>query len=286
MHQNGPVPTTIGKILPLTFERYRICELFAELLHCSNMSLLNRSPEFNHLYDSDGRLQGGLAALEDLARVIAPGTGQGGDHETMDEGEDEIEPSLELPVTNSSHDSPSAIDSDEDMSDGDDDEPGSSDDEAMEEIVMYDEPISKSTSSLDENPLQQPPVVVPSSPNAASMPSPSEIAAQGAALSQRTNSLQSSDSDSSTIGHRSQHSRKNSRRSAVVEAPPPDTPIPVGERLKRRFLDMNVLSTLLVSRTFRWPILVVLTIHGRTFSSNIPGITSFIVQCTILYTRY
>ncbi|ANB14748.1 Sap190p [Sugiyamaella lignohabitans] len=33
--------TPFGKIEPLGFERFKICELFAELLHCSNMSLLN-----------------------------------------------------------------------------------------------------------------------------------------------------------------------------------------------------------------------------------------------------
>ncbi|CAG8565225.1 7450_t:CDS:10 [Funneliformis mosseae] len=38
---SGQIETTIGKIVPLGFERFRICELLAELLHCSNMSLLN-----------------------------------------------------------------------------------------------------------------------------------------------------------------------------------------------------------------------------------------------------
>ncbi|CAG8482913.1 23181_t:CDS:10 [Rhizophagus irregularis] len=38
---SGQIDTTIGKMVPLGFERFRICELFAELLHCSNMSLLN-----------------------------------------------------------------------------------------------------------------------------------------------------------------------------------------------------------------------------------------------------
>ena len=33
--------TTFGEIEPLGFERFRICELYAELLHCSNMALLN-----------------------------------------------------------------------------------------------------------------------------------------------------------------------------------------------------------------------------------------------------
>ncbi|KAJ2085765.1 sporulation-induced protein [Coemansia sp. RSA 1813] len=36
-----PVPTTQGLREPLGFERLRICELFAELLHCSNMPRLN-----------------------------------------------------------------------------------------------------------------------------------------------------------------------------------------------------------------------------------------------------
>ncbi|BFZ60654.1 sporulation-induced protein [Saitoella coloradoensis] len=35
------IPTAFGEIKPLGFERFRICELYAELLHCSNMGLLN-----------------------------------------------------------------------------------------------------------------------------------------------------------------------------------------------------------------------------------------------------
>lgn len=40
---NGPIRTTLGELEPLGFERLKICELFAELLHCSNMSNLNNS---------------------------------------------------------------------------------------------------------------------------------------------------------------------------------------------------------------------------------------------------
>ncbi|KAJ1729880.1 sporulation-induced protein, partial [Coemansia sp. Benny D160-2] len=40
----APVPTTQGLREPLGFERLRICELFAELLHCSNMPRLNIPP--------------------------------------------------------------------------------------------------------------------------------------------------------------------------------------------------------------------------------------------------
>ena len=44
----GPVATTLQNFAvqePLTFERFRICELYAEMLHCSNMAILNR-PSF------------------------------------------------------------------------------------------------------------------------------------------------------------------------------------------------------------------------------------------------
>ena len=37
--------TPFGDIEPLGFERFKICELIAELLHCSNMALLNENRE-------------------------------------------------------------------------------------------------------------------------------------------------------------------------------------------------------------------------------------------------
>jgi serine/threonine-protein phosphatase 6 regulatory subunit 3 len=204
------------------------------------MSLLNRPPEFNHLYDSEGRLRGGLDALDELGRVIAVGSGEGQDRDNMEDGVDEIEPAMELPITSISRDSPSLIDSDEDMSDGDD--PGSSDDEPMEEIAMYDDSAPNAAKSPDL-PLPDPPIVVPSSPNAASLPSPAEIAAQGAALAQRRNNSLSSNSESSTPGHRSRSSRRNSRK---VTLDSQLETLPIGETLKKRFLDANVLTTVLV----------------------------------------
>ncbi|KAF8979145.1 hypothetical protein BGZ46_005763 [Entomortierella lignicola] len=40
----GPIETSIGMQTPLGFERLKICEMFAELLHCSNMAILNSRP--------------------------------------------------------------------------------------------------------------------------------------------------------------------------------------------------------------------------------------------------
>jgi serine/threonine-protein phosphatase 6 regulatory subunit 3 len=179
-------------------------------------------------------LQGGLAALEELACVIA--VGSGGDEreqDNMDEAVDEIEPSLQLPVTTGSRDSPSLLDSDEEMSDGD--EPGSSDDETMEEILMTEEPASSE---------QQPTIVVPLSPNATRLSSPISPGPYPVLSNRRSGSL-NSDSDASTVGQKSQNSRRNSRRTITLEKSV-DEPMPIGERLKRRFLDLNLLSTILV----------------------------------------
>ncbi|KAF9218360.1 SAPS-domain-containing protein [Gyrodon lividus] len=229
----GPVQTTVGLIKPLTFERYRICELYAELLHCSNMSLLNRSSEHDYLYDNEGRLQGGLSALETLARVIALGSVDEREREVAEDLHDDVEPALELPVTNPSRGS-SLLDSDDDMSD----EPGSSDDDAMEEIVMDDDP-PKDHYSTDDSQLEQSPMVV-FSPNPSSSPSPSELAAQAATKwsPAGTSSSEENITSKAICGL----SRKTSRRTATLDVSPE---IPVGEKMKQCFLDASVLSTLL-----------------------------------------
>lgn len=43
---HAKLKTTFGEIEPLGFERFKICELIAELLHCSNMALLNDNKGF------------------------------------------------------------------------------------------------------------------------------------------------------------------------------------------------------------------------------------------------
>lgn len=230
--------STVGSLHPLTFERYRICELYAELLHCSNMSLLNRPPEYHHLYDSEGRLQGGLSALEELAQVIAIGSGNDDEADDIDDENEEMEPAHEFPVS-AAHTS-SDLDSDDDMSD---DEPGSSDDDPMDEIAMYEEPRSRnSASSLPETPLERfPSATLSSSP----MQSPSLNPATLTSF-QRHNS--GSDSDSSLTRPRSRDSRRSIRRNTQSETVP--GVLVLGERLKLRFLEANVASTLLVCSQF------------------------------------
>ena len=70
--QTVPIETTVGPLVPLTVERFRICELYAELLHCSNMSLLNRPEGVGPSYDEDGQIINTPDALELLAAALAP----------------------------------------------------------------------------------------------------------------------------------------------------------------------------------------------------------------------
>ncbi|KAH7343684.1 SIT4 phosphatase-associated protein-domain-containing protein [Rhizoctonia solani] len=100
---NDYVPTSVGQLVPLTLERFRIIELYAELLHCSNMSLLNRRRGFGPSYDEQGRLMGGLDALEQLARVIDPNVSSDA---MMDQSldSDTVQDTKELPVSSASTD--------------------------------------------------------------------------------------------------------------------------------------------------------------------------------------
>ncbi|KAG8733903.1 hypothetical protein FRC11_000457 [Ceratobasidium sp. 423] len=100
---NGYVPTSVGQLVPLTLERFRVIELYAELHHCSNMSLLNRRRGFGPNYDEHGRLTGGLDALEQLARVIDPNVSSDA---MMDQSldSDTVQDLKELPASSASTD--------------------------------------------------------------------------------------------------------------------------------------------------------------------------------------
>lgn len=209
------------------------------------MILLNRPTSYStRMYDKDGRLQGGLAGLERLAQVVSHTPGTNLDYEMTDDTPDEIEPALELPITGASHDS-SSLDSDDDMSS--DDEPGSSDDDAMEEIAMYDEPQSQLEFSPFSPPTTLSPATTPiTSPPLPVSPSLTKSNSQGSADALTT--LQAPITDETLRSRspgRSHGSRRSSRRTTMLDSSI-DSVMPLGEQLKRRFLDLNILSTLLV----------------------------------------
>jgi SIT4-associating protein SAP185/190 len=74
-------------------------ELYAELLHCSNMSILNRQQGHGPDYSSSGCLEGGLEALEKLGNALE-GEAENADGEADDdEIEGEVQKAKELPVS-------------------------------------------------------------------------------------------------------------------------------------------------------------------------------------------
>jgi SIT4 phosphatase-associated protein len=216
----------VGPITPLTVERFRICELYAELLHCSNMALLNRAPGIGPTYDEDGRLLGGLSALEELARVISSGSGANHTSEEVNGDAQEMVEAKELPVHSTSarsNDSSSlASDSDSDLSDH-------SSDEALEEIAVtnsHDLPFPVRSSSQEQLP---PPVSLPS--DAPLLPAPPDV------------TLNAIDYSSNASPGEPSVRPKGDWRDGNDSA----SAIPVGDTLKQRFMDMDVVPTLLVS---------------------------------------
>lgn len=69
--QTAPLHMTQGAVTPLALERFRICEFYAELLHCSNMALLNRKYSEGPQYDSNGHLQPSEKAIDVLEAAIS-----------------------------------------------------------------------------------------------------------------------------------------------------------------------------------------------------------------------
>ena len=216
------------------------------------MAILNRSPEFDHLYDNMGRLQGGLSALEELAKVISIGNGPDRDPDAMDDQEDSIEPAKELPVSTGR---PTLLlDSDEDMIV---EEPGSSDDETMEEISMSPLPSTASLPPESSSPVQN---TIHTPPQSASPVSSSPIPTTG-------QKRKSTDSFGSLHRSMNKSSRQNSRKTLSSSL---RMSLPLGERLKKRFLELNVLSTLLVSQVLSRPTLENLPIPLAGFIFRVP----------------
>lgn len=143
---------------PLTVERFRVIELYAELLHSSNMSILNRPPGIGPSYSPDGILSGGLGGLEALGEAI------GGDR-VGEETEEQVTQARELPVSSGSTDcsltGSEEVGSDEleDMDDTpsqspvasgtlDPPAPSPADAERLRDVMGMDRPISESVDAV------------------------------------------------------------------------------------------------------------------------------------------
>lgn len=233
------MPTSVGPLVPLTLERFRIIELYSELLHCSNMSLLNRRRGFGPSYDEQGRLMGGLDALEQLARVIDPNVSS---ETMMDQSldSDTVQDSKELPASSASTDC-SSLTSEDGVSV--DDEHADLDDPQVEDLTS-----SRGSTKSNSNQSASSNTVVPTpgtstdmtpDPSAETDPfsDPESIVGSSDISTPRT---EASSSNTSTV----RHSPVAEHYSMVIDRSAFE---PSGDILKQQMIDLNIVSTILVS---------------------------------------
>lgn len=268
--------------MPLTFERFRVCELYAEVLHCSNMTILNRLPETGPKYDEQGRLLGGLKALEDLARVVSPGFSGDESPRGFEPPEDPafaLTESRAVPVAGDNGSVGSS-----DSSSTDDDGVSSVDVEDVLEDVHFDDEESPHEARKPNDSNSRPELAKASS----SLPSHSTEKSSSRQLSDLSLthapsrrspeiSLPSPSSDKTVVKPES---------STPISSPPQN--LLSGDVMKQKFLDLNIVSTLLVSggeladEYARGSDDTVI----RTFSSSFPSITSSTTLFTTYCTRF
>ncbi|CAE6397243.1 unnamed protein product [Rhizoctonia solani] len=229
---NGYVPTSVGQLVPLTLERFRIIELYAELLHCSNMSLLNRRRGFGPTYDEHGRLTGGLDALEQLARVIDPNVSSDA---MMDQSleSDTVQDPKELPVSSASTDC-SSLTSEDGVSVDDEHTDLEEDLASSRGSTMS---VSAQPSSSSAPPLPGHPTDVSQDNSADSDPFSDPESAMGL-IDMSTSRTEVSSSNTSTVRHSpiAEHYGAMVDRSAFE---------PSGDILKQVMIDLNIVSTIL-----------------------------------------
>ena len=205
---------------PLTLERFRLIELYAELLHSSNMSTMNRAVNKGPVYTSGGLLSGGLEGLEALGEAVE------GDHEGDDDSDDgseeeHITKARELPVSAGSTDC--SLTSSE----------VNSDDEAMLENVDI------------APPAPQPSAAVP--------PPPSQADDERLRVVRDMEPPTAAGSELGSVSHAAVAATTVAPSIASDHMPRISTPsLSPGDRLKRMYIDHGVL-TALVDLFFEYP---------------------------------
>jgi hypothetical protein len=230
-------------------------ELYAELLHCSNMSLLNRPEDKGPKWSKDGCLMGGLTALEELGATLE---GDNGDETEGHQAVGEVTPGRELPVSSSSTDCISISSSDEPMSNASMDVDDVEDQATVAQADISLETLEAGPTGLAtprlhnmEVPPTPPP---PSDADAARLmdvmasdPRLLRLASAGVAQSETasvSNVAVASTSAVSVVASEDQTGME--QEPSTVHGPLDDEVVPVGSRLKRKFVQANVMETVVV----------------------------------------
>ena len=245
-------------------ERLRIVELYADILHYSNMVMPNRPPGSKPAFDETGRLVGGLAALNDLVEAMLDATeanGQPvrdedeGDDDSTDEEEEEEEeiPRPSFPISSAQRKPLYESDSDVDSTEGSQENavmPSTSVDMALigpgrgtpPAVTL---PVMSSASSIDQLAERLASLGVPGSPAGSLRGNQRQFSSTSGTKSPGGASAGSA-SKAASILHMSRSDLSSQPPSKPTELE--ELAKPLGERLKGRYLELGVLNTLLVGR--------------------------------------
>lgn len=91
--------TPFGQIEPLGFERFKICELVAELLHCSNMALLNSNEGAEIVKARDEERTRVKRALAAEAKGESEDSAEIQEYQSYDQEDNEVAEEKELPIS-------------------------------------------------------------------------------------------------------------------------------------------------------------------------------------------
>nr|XP_019044808.1 hypothetical protein I302_06722 [Kwoniella bestiolae CBS 10118]OCF23738.1 hypothetical protein I302_06722 [Kwoniella bestiolae CBS 10118] len=251
---------------PFTVERFRILELYAELLHSSNMSIFNRTPGTGPTYTEEGILSGGLEGLEALGEAIDGD--QAGEDENQIE-ENQVTQARELPVSCGSTDA-SLTGSEEEVTSEDEEMLENIDVDDVNDITPSNSPSASKVLELPRPSTDGQDVPPPPSPADAerlrdvmeidSRPSSLSTVSEGGAVSNVAiaNST-AAPSIASSEGQDQDLSETPAPASNTTVAPPAPITIPTnkpylapGDKLKKQYILNSVLPTV-VELFFEYP---------------------------------
>ncbi|KAI7832626.1 SIT4 phosphatase-associated protein-domain-containing protein [Gamsiella multidivaricata] len=250
----GPIETSIGKQVPLGFERLKICEMFAELLHCSNMAVLNSQPIISVSADGTIKIptvsadqpivQHSQTVKEEMEAIKSSTT----------DGENSVKEDLETGKIRATESTESTVETSKESNTDDADASKVESDPikatAADDKESVAEPVKENGEELKEPTADNKGEAKSNDTAQSEQPAPStEVKSDIAQLEQATSSLELDDqatpraSPSPPVESSTTSPVNDSTAATSGTTPQGDVSIPVGDFLKMQFVDHRIIPT-------------------------------------------